>query len=447
MFQNSFRARLILGAAVWISVGLLVSGFVLSQLFRDLVTTQVDHDLSDHSEELTTHAAVDPDGHPFVSRKLSDPRFAIRNSGLYWQIEQPNGAVVRSPSLDGKSLPLNTLTASSQRVIVAETPMGMLRLNQRLVDLPQSKEPLRVGIGIETRLIDEELAHFNKVLALSLGIIALGLTGAAIIQVAFGLRPLTRVRRALIDVRAGNAERLPEDLPQEVAPLVRDLNSMIAANNDMVRRARTQAGSLAHALKTPLAILMDEGQLLDKAGQVNAAQVIKQQCQHMQRQIDYQMARARAAGRALPGAVTIVGPAIRSVTSALSRLYRDRGVTFNFEGPEDLPVACDPQDFSEIVGNLMDNAAKWAQARVSISVSRNDGSVIVKVDDDGPGIPPESWETVFGLGERLDDNMPGAGLGLAIARELVTLYAGQLWIEGSSLGGTSACLKMPIVRA
>jgi signal transduction histidine kinase len=446
MLPNSFRARLIVGAAIWIFVALVASGFVLSNLLGEVVVAQIDHDLSDHAEELSSMARIDAKGAALVQVKLSDPRFAVPNSGLYWQIERLSGAATRSPSLGGNNLPLASIPETAERVVVVDTHLGRMRLNQRLLQPPQLNEPIRIGTAVEMRLIDQELAHFNKALALSLAVIAFGLTGAAVVQVAYGLRPLTRIRRALVAVRAGKAERLPDDLPHEVSPLVRDLNSMIAANNDMIRRARTQAGSLAHALKTPLAILMDEGQRMAKAGQSRAAQVIRQQCHLMQRQIDYQMARARAAGRGTPGAVTVVAPAIRTVTSALSRLYQSRGIVFDLTGQEEVAIACDPQDFSEIIGNLADNAAKWARSRVLISTSRSDGSVQVKVEDDGPGIPPESWETVFNLGERLDEEKPGSGLGLAITRELVALYGGQVWIERSELGGTAACLRMPVMQ-
>ncbi|HZQ14623.1 MAG TPA: HAMP domain-containing sensor histidine kinase [Pseudolabrys sp.] len=442
MLRNSFHARLILGAAVWISVGLAVSGFMLSAIFRDLVTTQIDHDLSDHAEELGALIAIGSDGRPVVSRKMSDPRFAVAGSGLYWQIERSNGMTARSASLNGSSLPLSA-AAAVPRITVVNTAMGPLRLNQRLIETPQLSEPLRVGIAVEVRIVDQEVSGLNKALILSLLVIAIGLTGAAVIQVNYGLKPLSRLRHELVAVRAGKTERLPDDLPVEVAPLIRDLNSMIATNNEMIRRARAQAGNLAHALKTPLAVLMDEGQQLDTAGQTGAAQVIKRQCTQMQRQIDYQMARARAAGRGTPGATTLIGPAIREVIAALSRLHKNRAIRIEFSGQDDLSVACDPQDFSEIIGNLTDNAAKWCRSRVSISGARNDGSIFIKVEDDGPGIPAELSDKVFDLGEKLDEAMPGSGLGLAITRELVTLYGGSIWLEPSRFGGTAACLRLP----
>jgi signal transduction histidine kinase len=210
----------------------------------------------------------------------------------------------------------------------------------------------------------------------------------------------------------------------------------------MIRRARAQAGTLAHGLKTPLAILMDEAHQLETI-HASAASVISQQCHLMQRHIDYQMARARVASRGAVGATTSIAVGIREVISALSRLHQGRGISLAYTGPDDLLVSCDPQDFSEMIGNLADNAAKWARARVLITATRNAGNVSIRVEDDGPGVPAESRETVFELGEKLDTQIPGAGLGLAITREIAMLYGGRTWLERSKLGGAAACLMLP----
>ena len=445
MLRNSFRARLIVGAVLWISAGLLLSGLVLSQLFEELVVRQVDHDLLDHAEELRMSVARRTDGSIEVARGLSDARFAVPQSGLYWQIDSPTGQTLRSPSLEHSRLPLEATGTDGLQKMATE--IGVLRINQQLVRMPGLEAPLRLAVGMAQSDVDAELAHFDRALAASLAVIALGLSGAAVLQVTVGLWPLARVRRSLMEVRAARAERLPDDLPREVAPLVDDLNSMIASNTEMLRRARTQAGTLAHALKTPLAILLDEARQLEAGGDARVARLIVEQCLKMQRQIDFEMARARAAGRGTPGVAAAVQPTVSDVIAALSQLNRGRCITFRFEAPDNLTVACDPQDFSEIVGNLADNAAKWARSRVSLSASRARGVILLCVEDDGPGIPKDSREAVFGLGVRLDETMRGSGLGLAIARELVTHYGGRIWLDASSLGGTRACVELPAIGA
>lgn len=443
MLRNSFRARLIVGAVLWISVGLLLSGLVLSKLFEELVVRQVDHDLTDHSEELRGLVERRPDGTLAVPRPLSDPRFAAHNSGLYWQVEGAGGQVLRSPSLQDVSLPFDPAELDRPQRVV--TDLGTLRLYQQLVRVGGGEPPLRMSIGLAQSTLDAELSHFDMTLAASLAVIALGLSGAAVLQVTVGLWPLVRLRRALTEVRSGRVERLPDGLPQEVAPLVQDLNAMIGSNTEMLRRARTQAGTLAHSLKTPLAVLLDEAQQLEAAGQVESAKVVEGQCLKMQRQIDFEMARARAAARGTLGLACAVKGILTDVVSALGQLNRRRGIEFRLDVPEELVVACDPQDFSEIVGNLADNAAKWARSTVRLSAGRAGGLVTLAIEDDGAGIPESARETVFALGARLDESVAGFGLGLAVTRELVTHYGGRIWLETSTAGGTRACVELPAV--
>jgi signal transduction histidine kinase len=445
MPRSSFRTRLIIGAVLWISVGLLLSGLVLSRLFEELAIRQVDHDLTDHAEELRGLLERSSDGTLAVPRPLSDPRFAVPGSGLYWQLEGSKGQVLRSPSLLDLSLSFDA--AHLDRPQKSVTALGALRLYQQLVRTGSDEPPLRLSVAVAESTLDAELSHFNMTLAASLAVIALGLSGAAVLQVTMGLRPLVRLRRALTEVRGGRVERLPDDLPLEVAPLVQDLNAMIGSNSEMLRRARTQAGILAHSLKTPLAVLVDEAQQLEASGQADSARVVRDQCLRMQRQIDYEMARARAAARGTLGLASDVKETLTGVVSALAQLNRRRGVAFRLEVPGALVVACDPQDFSEIVGNLADNAAKWARATVRLSACRAGTMVTLSIEDDGPGIPESAREAVFALGARLDESIAGFGLGLAVTRELVGHYGGRVWLEASSLGGTRACVELPAVIA
>lgn len=442
---TSFRTRLIAGAIIWIIAGLAVSGFLLSELFKAHVTQQFDDELHGHAAELAALVGVAPDGKLFLHRRLSDPRFLPRDSGFYWRVEAGNGASIGSPSLAGRPLPLPGPfpAAGAERHVFVAGPSGQLRLVERAVAVP-GVTPLRIGIGVDQRLLDEVLGRFNWTLFLSLTVMALGLIAAAILQVWFGLRPLTRMRNALAAVRMGRASRLPEDLPSEVRPLAVDLNALLEGNLEMLRRARTQAGNLAHALKTPLAILMDEAQRLRAAGQVEAAEVIDLQCERMRRQIDYQIARARAAAlKRAPGVAAEVRATLEPILAAMSRLHGRRGVTYAVTYEDEPTVAVDAQDLGEILGNVLDNAGKWARAVVEVSVRRRGGSVEIVVDDDGPGLPPESYEHVFGVGERLDERMPGHGLGLSIVKDLVGLYEGHVTLDASPRQGLRLTLDFP----
>lgn len=446
---TSFRTRLIVGAALWIIAGLTVSGFLLSELFKAHVTQQFDDELHGHAAELAVLVGVAPDGKLFLHRRLSDPRFLPKDSGFYWRVEAPGGQAIASPSLAGRTLPLTGPPPDTgvERHVFVAGPSGRLRLVERSVAAAHGP-PLRLGIGVDQRLLDEVLGRFNWTLFLSLAIVASGLIVAAMLQVWFGLRPLTRMRHALSAVRMGQASRLPEDLPSEVRPLAKDLNALLEGNLEMLRRARTQAGNLAHALKTPLAILTDEAERLAAAGQREAADVIELQCERMRRQIDYQIARARAAAlKRSPGLAADIRTPLEPVMAAMSRLHGRRDVAFSVGYDAEARVAVDAQDLGEILGNVLDNAGKWARTRVDVSVRRHGDSAEIIVDDDGPGLPPESYEHVFGLGERLDEHIAGHGLGLSIVRDLVGLYGGHVALDAAPLGGLRLILTLPAIDA
>jgi signal transduction histidine kinase len=437
MFRQDFRTRLVIGTALWIIVGQSVSGFVLASILRGAVTSQFDHDLSDHTQELAALVHINDQLAPVVKRDMSDPRFLPTGSGLYWQVQLQNGKTLRSPSLqDAQFLPSGPEMESSQPILV-EGPTGPMRLMRKLVHSQRLGQPLDVRVGVDERLIDQEMARFNLALAASLGILGLGLFGAAYAQITFGQQPITYVRHAIAAARSGRTYQLPDDLPAEVQPLVKELNTIFTANLDMVERARVLAGSFAHALKMPLAILMEEARQLEQRGHAEAAKVLFEQCSRMKLLIDYQTARARASARANVGASSRPAPIIRDVIDACVRLHPDGQKTFAFDGPSDLVASCDPSDLTEIIGNLVDNAAKWSRQHVLVTLVDLGDIVQIAVEDDGPGIPAEQRQAVFGVGIRLDEEKPGTGLGLAISHDLVSLYGGRLWIERSRHNGAA----------
>ena len=233
--------------------------------------------------------------------------------------------------------------------------------------------------------------------------------------------------------------------PAEVQPLIDSLNTLLVATNELVQRARTQAGNIAHGLKTPLAILTDEAYRLQQQGQGTSAATILDQCRRMQTQIDYQTARARiVANRLSPSATADLKEAAVDIVGAVSRLYKHKGIEFQLAVTDGLKVACDKQDLQELLGNLVDNAGKHANSRVAVTAKpTEDGAIAIDIADDGPGLPPEAYEVVFNVGERWDTQEQGTGLGLAIARDLATLYGGTIKLGTSTLGGLLASLRLP----
>ena len=444
---RSLRARLLVGAVLWIVAGVAIAGFSISALFRTHVTELVNAELIGHLDELERLLVRTPDGHITLSRRLSDPRFAQPGAGFYWQVSGRDGFTLQSSSLEpNQHLPPPTVGADRQLVRVMEIgPFG-----EKMIAYARPWEGLESGyviqVGADQRLVDDVLSHFNYTLLLSLGTLAIALIGAGALQTWFGLRPMRRLRDALRDIRAGKAVALPRDFPSEVRPLVDDLNALIDANTQMIRRARTQAANLAHGLKTPLAVLADEARRLLARGDTEGAAVLAQQSGRMQRQIDFQLARARAAANAgLPGVTTPLGPALAAIATAMRRLYAKRSLTITNVTDEGLIAAVDPNDLDEMVANLVDNACKWARTCVSVTATYHQptGQLRIAIVDDGPGIPPDALSRAFAPGERLDEAKPGSGLGLAIVRDLALLHGGSVELSANGNGGLHAELRLP----
>ena len=444
---RSLRARLLTGVILTTVTGIAVAGLSISALFRAHVTELVNAELIGHLGELEGLLTRTADGHVALAQRLSDPRFAQPGAGYYWQVSGRDGVVLQSASLEPHQH-LPSPAPGANRELVRSVEAGPTGEPMIAYGRPWKTEASGyvLQIGADQRIVDDVLMHFNQALILSLGTLAFALIGAGALQAWFGLRPMRRLRDALSDIRAGKAETLPGDFPSEVRPLVDDLNALIDANTQMVRRARTQAGNLAHGLKTPLAVLTDEARRLLARGDTESAAVLTQQTGRMQRQIDFQLARARAAANAgLPGVITPVEPAFASIATAMRRLYADRALTITHSAESGLVAAVDPNDLDEMVANLVDNACKWARSAVTIKATRYSPieQLLITIVDDGPGIPLDALSRAFAPGERLDEAKPGSGLGLAIVRDLATLHGGSVELSNGSDGGLHATLHLP----
>ncbi len=412
-FLRSLRARLVIGAVIWIAVGIYAAGIFISALFRQYATDLVEIELRNRLEELVSLIDVDDEGFPHLHRLPSDPVFGEIGSGYSWQVSRSGVSLIKSTSASAVALPIpdDALAMDEVHRLVVAGPRGPMMVMERMY-LPEGSAPppMRVQVDAEAAIVDGMAPTFNVPLTLSLALLALALMVAAALQVSFGLQPMSRLRRALGAIGSGKSTKLPSDFPSEVQPLVNDLNNLIEVNQQMVLRARAQAGNLAHALKTPLAVLTDEAYRLEGRGDAELASVILQQSQRMQRQIDYQIARARAAAsRSVPGVVAPVTPTVTNIIAAMTRLYSSKNLRIAMDIDARCVALCDPMDLNEMLANLIDNACKWAVENVEVrgTVDQAACEVAVTVEDDGPGLPPESLEVVFRIGERLDEQVPG----------------------------------------
>ncbi len=440
---NSLSFRLAAGAALWITAALMVTGLVLSGLFRDYVERDFERQLAMQLDRLSSVSEVGPGGAIELKRLFSDPRFEKPYSGWYWQVAGGNRPLLRSRSLWDRVL------AIESEVQATDTPwrsdeMGPedqhLWVLRRALTFPGSRGVFQVAVAADISEMHTAIARFTKTLVLSLAVLGFGLIAAVIIQVRYGLLPLSRLRGGLAAVRSGHATRLAGPFPDEVMPLAEDLNALLDHNAQVVERARTHVGNLAHALKTPLSVVGNAA--ADESGPF--AETARQQIAAMSDQIDHHLSRARtvAAGSVL-GARTGVSTVAEELRRTLSRIYEDRGIRLTIDGSQGLVFLGERQDLQEMLGNLMDNACKWAASEVRVTIEHADSRLTLRVEDDGPGIAPEARAQIFNRGQRNDEAVPGSGLGLAIVRDVAELYGGGVSLHEATLGGFGATLDLP----
>ena len=445
MFKtHSIRSRFILGTTLFILVGLLLTGVMVSGLMRGYITQGFHEELQIHIDELAALTAIDQSGQPYVMRRLSDPRFLPKNSGFYWKIERDGFSTVRSQSLAGNDLSGRLATDISNRWAVTDGPTGKTLEYGKIVFLGKNNAPLKLSIATDIRLLDNVLSEFNWPLFYALFCFAIAMALFGTVQIIYSLKPLERLNLAVAEIRTGKSARMAGLYPAEISPLVSDLNLLLDANTEMVRSARIQAGNLAHGLRTPLAIMMDEVQQIADRGDKQGAETLMRGCEQMLRYVDYYTARARTAALArMPGQSTSLRGTLEPIVHAMRRLHRGRQITICIGDFPDVLMPCDDIDLEEMTSNLIDNACKHAKSRVMVSWEQDRQWVLIFVDDDGSGLSPDKYESVFKVGERLDMIVPGSGLGLSIVKDLAKLYQGRVTLSKSPLGGLRAELALP----
>jgi len=288
------------------------------------------------------------------------------------------------------------------------------------------------------RTFHRPFTHTLPALLLALGCMLWGLA-----EVRWGLLPIERLRARLLAVRDGRHSRIEGEYPSEVQPLVSDLNALLDQRERAVKRAQAKAGDLAHGLKTPLAVLAQEAERTAAAGHSELAALLRQQVERMRGQVDYHLAQAGAAAGATGTAHCSVRESAEGLARTLLRLHAERGLAIDVEVDPAHGFRGRREDLDEMLGNLLDNACKWARSRVRVSSALADTSVVLTVDDDGPGLDPSLRERVLQRGVRADQAAPGTGIGLAIVRDIAELYGGRIALERAPAGGLRAELRLP----
>ena len=448
----SLRWRLLAATVAAMAVALALAWVLLQGLFREHVTRQFEADLLRQLDLLTARLVVDATDHPRVDTTvLADPRWQQPYGGLYWQVDRqtpaPTAGVLRSRSLwdDTLALPPDTPGQGEVHRHTLAGPQGNeLRVLERTVRVGSADTAWRLSVAGDLTEAWEAVARFRGQLALSLALLLALLSLAAWAQVAVGLRPLQDLRTALAALRDGRARRLPAHLPAEVQPLVDDFNRVLERQDEHLSRARTQAGNLAHALKTPLAVLDQLAAQAQPPADWRAQ--VREQVALARRHVDWQLAQARAsAAGQRRGLRTEVAPTGNALLRVMDKVHAQRHLDLGADWPrEPLVFAGEEPDLQELLGNLLDNACQWAHSSVALSGRPlPHGRLVLCVDDDGPGIAPEAREQALARGGRLDERKPGSGLGLAIAQDLARRYEGSLALEESPLGGLRVRVELP----
>ncbi len=445
---GSLGRRMLGVATLWIVILLSLGGFALNRVLTGAITRNFDEGLEYVLTAMAASAEIDDFGEVRLIRPLGDQRFLEPYSGLYWQISGPGFEPFRSRSLWDRAIKLpaghvdeKVHVYDSDEFRKSADQDEVIRVAERDFDLPGSKVTWRFQVAQDRSELDAQIATIRSTLLWSFALLGLGLIGMAALQTIYGLWPLRSLRRSIADMRRGHTHRVAAgDMPSEVAPLINELNGLLDHNERQAEEARTHAGNLAHALKTPLTVIMNAA----TAHATDLDDTVMREATTMRRQVDHHLARARAVGRrGFAHSRADVWPSLESVERAVARLHDE--VRMDMDGEKTLAVRVERQDLDEMLGNLIENAAKYGGGSVFVTISRDEDMVDIAVEDDGPGISPVNREKLFNRGARLDSNKPGTGLGLAIVRDVAEIYGGMVTLEESEdMGGLLARLRLPI---
>lgn len=439
MKRASIARRLLGIATLWIAGTLCTTGWLLDTLFGRHVDrtyiAELDRDLTSLAAALEWRA----DGKLELMRQPADPRFELPYGGAYWQASS-GSQTLRSRSLWDVDIP----AAVARRVGEGDADIRVgpreqsLLVKSRRLQLTGTDTPVDITVALDRTELRQAKRSFRHLLWLSLGVLGLGILGAVWAQIRFGLAPLSRLRAAVARLQAGREPMLQGAWPAEVQPLVDEIHLLLRRNHEAVERSRRQAADLAHAVKTPLAILANDAAALPAPASLR----VMQQVDAMRQQVDRHLARARAAGAGgAAGGAVAVRPAVDELVRALSRLHADKPIAVDIAGQASF--AGDRQDLVEMLGNLLDNAWHWARTRIRVDLVAQAAELEIRIDDDGPGMPAAAMARAVQPYARLDESAEGSGLGLAIVRDVCALYGGRFELARSPLGGLGVRVRLP----
>jgi signal transduction histidine kinase len=439
--MRSLTLRLTLLTGLWVATGLGGAGWFVADIATRQIEAAFDARIGTVLDTVIAAATQGADGRIRVAPLPAGTDFERPFSGAYWQVTRADGSVTTSRSLWDQTLPAGRTGHVGVLLRDIPGPRGsQLRVAERDVVLLDASEPAHFSVALSTDAQRAEVDRLRRILIGVFALLGLGLVAGVAIQVVVGLAPLRLARRTLAEVRAGTRDRLGLAAPAEIAPLVAEVDALIEQNRATVERARAHVGNLAHALKTPIAVLRNAlGVTPPDIGSARA------EAASLERLVQHHLARARVTALTTATGMPEVSPlaVTEEVAAALRRLFTARDLTISVTGDARVRLRTDAQDLTEMLGNLMENACQWATAQVSVTVTGTADSVVISVEDDGPGLPAGAEGSALARGGRLDEAAPGSGLGLAIVADLVALQGGDLALSRAAAGGLRADLRLP----
>lgn len=442
--RNSLTLRLVVSSALWIVCTLIAVSALLIFLFTGHIERRFDAQLGANLRGLIASVDIEDNGRLRLDGNPLGPNFSRPLSGWYWQVSTSNRLIARSGSSDqSRTQPLvstGQAQKTGRRWHDFDGPKGQpLRAVTRTVRLPNSGALDFLVSGPRDNIIGD-VKQFTRQLLTTMGILAIGLMAAILLQVRLAMRPLRRLQRNLAQIRGGQRERLPHQYPEEMMPVVSELNELLGHNESIIEQARVQGANLAHAIKNPLTVIQNEANRMTDT----RAEIVRDQVAQLTQSVERHLTRFRSAGAGRsPNARTMVAEVVEDLIFSMQMIHQDRSLTLKQHGVEELQFKGERHDLEEMLGNLLDNACKWASTQVTVRGERHGDVIRIHVDDDGPGIPSESRQEVLKPGRRLDETVRGTGLGLAIVQDMVDIYRGQLHLGDGDAGGTRATLELP----
>lgn len=447
MILNSIRLRITVASLAAIAIAIFVANILIANLFKEHALKQFEATMEAQLNQIASLIVAEPkSGRIALTSQPSEPRWSAPLSGYYWQINLPDGQLLRSRSLWDSTLNVSqkeTAGTSNFYYIDDLSNQHLLALTKSL-SIDGGSTKFLLTVASDTKELDKAILAFQSSIQGYLLILAIVLLAILFLQISFGLSPLSALKKALNRFHIGEAERVEGIFPVEFNPLVTELNDVIEKNSVIVTRAKTQAGNLAHAMKTPIAVISNA--LEDRnISHDSFKALVQEQIYKAKEQIDWNLAKARAATSSKnPRLKTPVLPVIESIVTVMHKVYAEKALRIEVQSPaaSSLIFNGEEHDLQEIVGNLLDNACKWAKTRVDISVASYKDGLQIVVEDDGLGVNPEDYGKVLKRGFRVDELTQGSGLGLAIVGDLVILYDGSIELGHSSLGGLRVLVRL-----